>query len=97
MIYIGFERVASSAAVRTVHNLTIPRGATHAEIQADTQNVRYTMDAATNPAEGSGMMFLTTSEPKTFLITNVRRIRFIQDTAGAGALNIHYFAGREIS
>ena len=42
------------------------------------------------------MLFLTTEPPKTFLIEDVKQIKFIQGAGGAGALNIHYFAGRDI-
>ena len=94
-MYLSFQRVASSSSVKTVTDLTVPAKATHAEIQADTQAVRYTMDG-TNPASGSGMLFLTTSDPKQFLIEDVRKLKFIQGAGGAGAVNIHYFAGRDI-
>ena len=95
-MYLSFQRVASSSSVKTASDLTVPAKATHADIQADTQAVRYTMDNTTNPASGSGMLFLTTAEPKTFLIEDVKRIKFIQGAGGAGAINIHYFAGRDV-
>jgi hypothetical protein len=94
-MYLSFQRVASSSSVKTVEDLTVPAKATYAEIQADTQAVRYTMDG-TNPTDGSGMLFLTTSDPKQFLIEDVKKLKFIQGTGGAGAINIHYFAGRDI-
>ncbi len=96
MAYVGFERVASDGTVKDVSDLTIPAGATWAEIQADTQHVSYTMDGATDPAAGSGMLLLTTEPPKLFLIEDVRNIRFIQGSGGAGAINVHYGAGRNI-
>lgn len=95
MIYVGFERVASSGTAKTVADLTVPANATGVEIQADTQNVRYTMDGTT-PTDSSGMLFLTTSEPKFFGIDALRAIKFIQGAGGAGALNFHYHAGRDI-
>lgn len=95
MIYVGFERVASSAAVKTVSNLTVPANATGVEIQADTNNVRYTMDG-TDPTTTSGMLFLTTSEPKFFGIDALRAIKFIENNVGAGGLNFHYHAGRDV-
>lgn len=95
-MYLSCERVASSGAVKTQTALTIPAKATQAEIQADSQNVRYTMDATTDPTSTLGMLFLTTDLPKTFLIDDVRRIRFTQGAGGAGAINIHYFAGRDV-
>lgn len=96
MPYLSYEQVATTNSVRDVNNLTVPAQATGAELQAADQHARYTMDDSTDPAAGSGMLLLTTSPPKFFLIENVRRIRFIS-SAGAGELNIHYSAGREIS
>jgi len=95
-MYLSFEQVATDGTVKTVADLTVHANATHAEIQADTQAVRYTMDGATDPAAGSGMIFLTSESPKTFLIEDVKSIRFTQGTGGAGKLNIHYLAGRNV-
>lgn len=95
MAYIGFEQEAVGASVETVAQLSPPAEATHCELQADTDNVRYTMDGSTDPTASSGMLLLTTSDPKLFLIADLKNIRFIQ--AGAGAmLNVHYIAGRDV-
>lgn len=91
-----FQRVASSAAVKTVADITVPPKATSVEIQADTQAVRYTMDDETDPTSTLGMLFLTTEGPKEFLIEDLQRIRFTQGAGGAGALNFHFIAGRDI-
>lgn len=95
MAYVGFERVASSGAVKTVSDLTVPANATGAELQADTQAIRYTMDG-TAPASGSGMLLLTTEGPKYFNIDEIRALKFIQGAGGAGGLNIHYHSGRDV-
>lgn len=96
MPYLSFERVASDGTVKTVSDLSVPANATRCEIQADTQDVRYTMDGATDPAADSGMLFLTVEEPKQFMIEDVKNIKFTQGAGGAGALNFHYFAGRDV-
>lgn len=95
-MYLFCERVTTAAFAKTVTALVIPAKATHAEIQADTQAVRYTMDNTTVPTSTLGMLLLTTEPPKLFLIEDVRRIQFIQGAGGAGAINIHYLAGRDI-
>ena len=96
-MYILCERIASTAAVQTAAALEMPPRATQAELVADTQNIRYTMDNQTAPAAGGpGMILKTTDEPKLFLIEDLRRIKFIADSGGAGGLNIHYLAGRDI-
>lgn len=89
-MYTGFQRVASAASVKDATHITIPSDTTFVEIQADTQPVRYTMDG-TDPTASSGMLFLTTEGPKTFLVEDVRKIKFIQGSGGAGAINLHYF------
>lgn len=95
-MYLLFEREASDGTVKTVSSLSPPAKATHAELQADTQAIRYTMDNTTDPTSSSGMLLLTTSEPKLFLIEDLKRIKFTQGSGGAGGLNVHYLGGRDI-
>lgn len=95
-MFLSYEQVASSGVVKTVSDLTIPANATQAELQADTQDIRYTMDGSTNPTSTLGMLLVTTHHPKLFLISDVKRIRFIQGSGGAGNLNLHYVAGRNV-
>ena len=73
----------------------MPSGATHAEIQADTQNVRYTMDNKVVPAQAIGMIFLVTEPPKSFSVADIRHIHFVRGAGSDGVLNIHYFGGRK--
>ena len=93
---LGFERIATTGTVKDVDNITVPAKATGVEIMADTQDVRYTMDSATDPTATHGMLFRVTDSPKYFLVEDLKRIRFIQSSGGAGALNFHYTAGRDI-
>lgn len=93
-MYLSFQQVTATASVKTVANLTVPPAATHAELQASGQDVRYTMDDATDPTQTSGMVLATTHEPKTFLIEDVRRVRFVRGAGSDGALNVHFLAGR---
>ena len=96
MSYLSYEQVAVSNVVLTAAALTIPAAATHVELQASGNNIGYTMDGATDPtdgANGSGMILLTTAEPKLFLVEDLRNIRFVRHAAGDGNLNVHYYAG----
>ncbi len=101
-MFIGYEQIAVGAAVQTFANLTVPQaagaaaGATGVVIQANTRNVRYTMDDVTDPTVAIGMLFIAGSQqPTEFLIEDLRRIRFINDGGqGDAVLNLHYFAGR---
>lgn len=95
-MFLSFQQVASTNAVQNSTALTIPGKATGVELQADTNNIRFTMDNTTDPSSSSGMLLLTTEPPRAFGIDDLRRIRFIQNAVGAGKLNIHYFAGRDI-
>ena len=95
-MYIGFQSEASDGTVKTVTSITVPAKATHVEIQAVTQGVSYTMDNATDPTATAGMQFLTTQEPKLFLVEDLNRIKFTQGSGGAGVLNFHFLAGRDV-
>jgi len=98
-VYLDYEQVAATAVVQGVDALTIPPGANFAELQSDTNHIRYTMTAG-NPAPtiATGMLLLTTERPKSFLLADLLRIQFVRDGAGGvdGNLNIHYYTGREI-
>lgn len=96
MAYLSYEQVAVSNAVKDVDDLTLPAEATHAELQADTNAIRYTMDGTTDPTTSTGMLLLTTSDPKLFLLEDVKNIKVIRNGASDGKLNIHYCAGRDI-
>lgn len=97
-MYLGFEQVAADATVKNAaDDLTIPSSVTHAELQADTTDVRYTMDASTNPTASSGMILAVGDKPKLFVIDDILRIRFIRGGGSNGNLNIHYLGGRDIS
>ena len=95
-MYLNYEQVAATAAVQTAAALTVPGNATHAEIQACTNDVRYTMDNATDPTQTLGMVLLTGWHPKLFLIEDLLRIRFTRGAAADGNLNVHYVAGRDV-
>lgn len=95
-MYLSHEQVAATAAVNDVDDLTVPAKATHAELQADTSDIRYTMDNATDPTQTSGMILLTTEDPMLFLIEDINRIRFTRGSGSNGNLNVHYVAGRDI-
>lgn len=98
MVYLSYEQVpATPDHVRDADNLSIPANATWAELQAVDNHIRYTMDDSTDPTAGLGMLLLTTSDPKFFLIEDIRRIKWISGAAGADAeLNVHYGAGRDV-
>ncbi len=96
MPYVGYEQEAATDTVKTVSSLTVPANATLVELQADTQDVRYTMDNATDPSQTSGMVLLTTHVPKLFSVEDLRRIRFVRGAGSNGNLNLHYYTGRDV-
>ncbi len=96
MVYLSFEQVLVTTNVRDVNNLTVPGNATWAELQAVDNHVRYTMDNSSDPTAGSGMLLLTTSDPKLFLIEDIRRIKFISGAGADAELNVHYGSGRDV-
>ena len=95
-MYLSYEQVTATAAVKTVADLTIPVNVTHAELQARTAGVAFTMDGATDPTPTSGMLMLVTEPSKIFSIQDVQKIRFMRQAAVDATLNIHYIAGRDV-
>lgn len=95
-MYLSYEQIAVSNSVLTNSDLTVPGRATHAELLADTAGIRYTMDDSTDPTTTSGMILKVADEPKSFLIEDIRRIRFIRDGGSDAVLNVHYAGGRDV-
>lgn len=89
-MYLSYQQVAATASEKDVDDLTIPDTTTHVELQASSQHVSYTMDNSTTPTQTAGMFLLTTSDPKLFLIEDVRRIKFVRGAGSDGNLNLHY-------
>ncbi len=96
MAYLSYEQVAATAVVKTMAALTIPDRAIKVELQADTNNVHYTMDDATDPTQTSGMVLGLFTKPELFLIQDLQNIRFVRGAAVDGNLNIHYLTGRDV-
>ena len=95
-MFIGYQQVNASGNVKTVANLTVPADTHGVLLQAETQNVRYTMDG-TNPTQTSGMLLIAGAEqPTEFSSEDLQRIRFMRGAATNGVLNLHYFSGRAI-
>ena len=93
----SYERVEADNTVKDADDLTIPDFCTHAELQADTQNIHYTMDDATDPTQaGIGMVLLKDEPPIVFTIGNVKKIRFDRGAGSNGYLNIHYAAPLDV-
>lgn len=95
-MFIGFEQVVATNVVKDVNDLTVVGNATHVEIQADTADINYTMDNAISPTTTSGMTLRTSAPPKSVLIEDLRRIKFIRSGGANGNLNIHYFTGGNV-
>ncbi len=95
-MYLSYEQVAATNVVKTAAALTIPANATMVELQSDTQDVRYTMDNTTDPTQTSGMILLVSLPENTFLIEDLKRIRFVRGAGTDANLNIHYAAGRDV-
>lgn len=93
MSYVSYEQVTVGAGTLTIDDMHIPDNCTHAEIQADTQDVRYTMDGATAPTQSTGMVFQPEDQPRLFLIEDVRNMRFTRGAGSDAKLNIHYIRG----
>lgn len=96
-MYVGYEKIVVKADVQTVSDLTLPTGATHAELQCESEGVRYTMDNTTSPNQTTGMLLIKDQQPKLFLIEDIVRIKFCRNSSGTNAtLHIHYVGGRDL-
>lgn len=96
MAYIGYEQVPVAGVVVGFASFTLPAGcATHMELQAETANIRYTMDG-TIPDATTGMLLINGSDPVAFLIENLLTARFFGDGGAAAMLHVHYFTGRSV-
>lgn len=92
-----YERETATNAVRTAGAFAVPNNATGVALQADTNDVRYTMDDDTDPTQTVGMILLNDSyAPEEFSVEDFRRIRFIRGAGTDGYLNAHFFAGRDV-
>ena len=96
MSYLFHERVTAEATVKDVNDLAVPNNATSARLQADTSDIRYTCDGATNPSQTTGMVLVNGLEPEDFLLEDILKIRFTRGSGTNGGLNIHYYAGRDV-
>jgi len=94
MPYLGYQQIIVSDKVMSAPDFDWPAGATHAELQAEDQPIRYTMDGKTNPTQTTGMILRTSADPVMFTVDDLRRMRFIRGAANDAKLNVHYFAGR---
>jgi len=86
--YISYEQVEADSTVKTATALTIPNLATFAMLQADTAQVRYSLDGVTAPA--SGKRLIPGLVPEIILIPDLKNIRFQREGGSNGNLNIHY-------
>ena len=96
-MYLSYEQVEADDTVKTISALTVPTGAAGAELQAETQDIRYTMDLTANPTEAHGMVLSATApQPvKQFSVEDIQRIRFIRGAAVNATLHVHWFGGRD--
>ena len=91
-MFVGYQRVAVGAAVTNLAGVAVvPAGTVRVQVQADLLNVRYTMDNATNPAVGVGMLLIVGQPPEWFEVQDFLRMRAISVGALSG-LNVHYYA-----
>ena len=96
MAFLLYEQESATATAKTVSDLSIPARATDAQLQADTQDIRYTMDDATTPTLTSGNVLKAGLAPETFLVEDVKNIRFVRGAGSNGVLNVHWFGGRDV-
>lgn len=87
-----YERIAINGTTVTQLSAVanIPPGTIRAQLQADTANIHYTMDGASNPSSTVGMRLIAGLAPEWFEIKDLVRMRMISAGSASG-LNIHYY------
>lgn len=93
-MYLEFAQKTITNAVLAITDN--PTNATLVELQADVQDIRYTMDDSTDPAVDTGMVLLTTQPPKLFTMEDLTRARFFRGAGSDAELLIHYLSGRDV-
>ena len=101
MPFLGYERVTVSSTPLKRSDLTIPAQTTRVVVQADTQDVRYTMipedtEPSSAPAQSNGMIFVAGIAPEEFSINDFVHISFVRGAGSDGFLNLHYYTSRDI-
>lgn len=71
-----------SNAVDSLFTVNIPTGCSEVLVQADTQNIRYTVNG-TNPTASSGFILTAGNAPISIPVTKSTVLKFISETAGA--------------
>ena len=88
MAFISFEQVTATDSIKSSSDLTIPAAANFAMLQADTENVKFTLDGSTHPSYGKRL--IVGLVPEEIKISDLKNIRFIRESASNGNINIHY-------
>jgi len=93
-MYIGHQTVAVDSVIISVSSLTIPAGATHAEVST-TSDIFYTLDG-TNPTVIAGLYLNLYKNIILLPIEDLRNIKMIKGAIAVARVGIHYIAGRNI-
>jgi len=67
--------------LNAIQSLTVPTGASSVLLQAETQNIRYTMDGS-NPSASNGLLLIAGQEPTRFA-GNFSGLKFLESAASA--------------
>lgn len=95
----GYGQLTSLAAAKTFGlaqegitvDVTVPRDASHVQLQAETQNVRYRLDG-TAPTASVGMLLIAGDAPIQIPVKGSHGLKVIEVAASA-KLNYHFTGG----
>jgi hypothetical protein len=90
VVATGYQQVAATATVKTVAAFNLPWWASHAELQATDQDIRYTLDGLTDPTQTSGFVLEARAKPEAFNMDDFIRIKFVRGAASNAQLNVHF-------
>jgi hypothetical protein len=98
MPFVAHRQVAVTNVELSANALNVPvacRMGGYVMLQAETQNVRYTMDGETHPSQSVGMILVAGNAPEMFTMEDFLRIRFIRGAGSDAVLNAHFGASRK--
>jgi len=93
MAYLSYERAPAPIVVHNAGHLTLPAGISRVQLQANGNNIRYTMDGVAVPTIAVGMLLVVNAVPEWFEVEDLLNIQFIGVAAGA-FLDLHYYGTR---
>jgi hypothetical protein len=81
--YAYYDHMVTPLTTVDVSEITVPKGVRGILVQAEDQNIRYTITDASSPSQTSGFILIAGNDPLLISVLQNQVIRFIAEAAGA--------------